>query len=453
MKTLFLAYFVSLFFSSQNLLAKEVFTAEYIDNYLTKENPYVYTAIGEAYINTAKVATAQGVFDTILSSEYNKKDYPVSTGEFSDISLSKAIDNGTEFIVGYRIAEGTQEYNNIKTGKEGEARIGVKVPVFSVLNNISARQYKVDSSLINAEKSTFQTQNNLRNLYIEVISAYYQSLYLKEVLNLEQRLLEKAQRRNEFIRTRVARGDLAEASILESQQQIITRQQRLLSTENSAYKVRQNFLKYINLPENIFDEQFIFPSVEMLKQEKIVLDDVVNQALSNRPDLKALEYQKKQLDLDADYNKLSKYPKVNLFAYGVSDVKYGEGIKVGVQCDIPLERRAYQGKKLEIQKSLIQVQEQQNKLKFDITTNLNNLIYSMEIINKNINLVKQEISIVEELEEIENKKYQAGLSNLFQINQREINTLEVTKKQLEYSINTFILQEEIKREMGEFIKL
>ena len=54
---------------------------------------------------------------------------------------------------------------------------------------------------------------------------------------------------------------------------------------------------------------------------------------------------------------------------------------------------------------------------------------------------------------MENKKYEVGSSNLFQVNQREILTLEVKRKQLEYYLNALMIQQEIKRETGESIAL
>ena len=69
-------------------------------------------------------------------------------------------------------------------------------------------------------------------------------------------------------------------------------------------------------------------------EDTVILNDVINKALKNRPDLIALERQEAKLDLDNAYNTLSKYPKLNVFAYGVHDLQYGEGVKVGFQFEI-----------------------------------------------------------------------------------------------------------------------
>ena len=453
MKTTFLRYFIVICIFSHDAFSKEIFTVDHMKHYLTEENPYIYTAVGKQYIDAARIQSAQGGFDTKLSVDYDKKEYPISTGEFSDISFSKPTENGTEFIVGYRKAEGIQEYNNIKTSSEGEFRVGVKVPVFSLLNEMNERKYTLDTAKVNATQSTFESQNNLRNLYAHIVTSYYQLLYYNEVLKLEKRLLHKATKRNKFIQKRVRSGDLPDVAILESKQQIINREQRVLRTKNNYSQALQIFLKYINLPQKEFDLKYVLPSLKMLKKEKIVFQNVITVALENRPDLKALESKRAKLDLDTAYNSLSEYPNLNLFAYGVHDIHYGDGIKVGLQFDIPLERRSYKGKRIEIQKGMTQLEEEKNRLLLELKTNLSNLMYSLDIVNQNIDLGYKETKIVESLEEVENKKYEVGSSDLFQINQREIGTLEVKRRQLEYYLNALMIQQEIKKEMGEFITL
>ena len=73
-------FLTTLLLCTQNVEAKEIFTAEEIGRYLTKENPYVYSAVGQQYVDEARVQTAMGSFDTKLSSQYDKKEFPLSDG-------------------------------------------------------------------------------------------------------------------------------------------------------------------------------------------------------------------------------------------------------------------------------------------------------------------------------------------------------------------------------------
>jgi hypothetical protein len=233
-------YIATLIILTQNAACKEIFTVDKIGRYLTKENPFMYSAVGQQYVDEARVKTSMGTFDTKLFSQYDNKEYPISDGRYLDLTLAKPIDNGIEFLAGYRKAEGIQEYNNIKTGDDGEYRVGVKVPVFALLNDMNYRKYSVESASYNAVESKFEAQNNLRNLYSSIYVSYYTLLYYREILKLEKKLLDKAKQRNKFTEKRVKFGALSKVVLLESEQQIINREQRLLSTENSyhnAFKI------------------------------------------------------------------------------------------------------------------------------------------------------------------------------------------------------------------------
>lgn len=434
---------------THDAVCKEIFTVEKIGRYLTKANPYVYRAVGQQYVDEARVQTAMGSFDTKLSSRYDKKEYPLSDGRYLDLTVAKPIENGIEFLAGYRKAEGVQEYNNIKTGDEGEFRVGVKVPVFALLNDMNYRKYSLESASFNAVQSRFEAQNNLRNLYSSVFVSYYTLLYYSELLKLEKTLLNKAEQRNIFTQKRVESGALPKMLLLESEQQIIHRRQRLLATENSYHNAFKIFLKYLNLPKSHFDSRYDLPSFSRLKKHTMSLQTALNKALEKRPDLKVLEYQKIKLNLESDYNTLSKYPDLTVSAYSVHDMRYGSGTKVAFNVNFPLERRGYEGKKIEIQKGMMQLEEKQKTLKLELKTNLENLFYSQKVLSENIKNVQEEMKLVEALEEAENKKYRLGSSNLFQVNQREMYTLQVKQKKLEYYLNALLIQQEIKREMGD----
>jgi len=450
----YISFFItSLVIFTQHAASKEIFTVEKIGRYLTKENPFIYSAVGKQYVDEARITTAMGSFDTQLSSQYDNKEYPISDGRYLDLTVAKPVDNGIEFLAGYRKAEGIQEYNNIKTGDDGEYRVGVKVPVFALLNDMNYRKYSVESASFNAVESKFEAQNNLRNLYSSVYVSYYTLLYYRELLKLEKTLLDKAKQRNKFTDKKVKSGALPNVVLLESQQQIINREQRLLATENSYHNAFKIFLKYLNLPKDHFDSKYDLPSLSRIKKSTMVLKNAVDKALEKRPDLKVLEYKKMKLDLESDYNTLSKYPDLSFSVYGVHDMQYGSGTKVSFNVNFPLERRSYEGKKTEIQKGLMQLEEKQNKLKLELKTNLENLFYSQEVLSQNIKNVQKEIKLVEELEKAENKKYELGSSNLFQVNQREIYTLQVKQKQLEYYLNSLFIQQEIKKEIGELLPL
>lgn len=431
------------------LSAKELFTKETILLYLTKENPFIYAASGKEYIYREKEKYYLGDFDTKISASYDKKEYPLSVGEFLNVTVEKPIENGIEFIAGYREAAGIQEYNNIKTGDEGEARAGMKVPVFSVIKDINTRKLNLYSASIDSVKLGFESQDNLRLLYFQIFSSYHKLIYFQSLLKLEDELVRIAQERERIIQKKVLSGMVPEISLLEAQQQIINRKQRFLSARNDFFNAMESFLQYLNISSDTFHEHYTLPGSLERYNNLPDLQNAIDTALKNRPDLKVFEYEIKKMDLHEQHASLLKYPNLNVGLYGVHDFKYGSGFKVAFDMDFPIEQRKYEGKTNEIKMSVKNTQNSKDKEIITIKTKLANSINSLKTIARNIQTADEELMLVQQLEEVENKKYNLGQSNLFMVNQREMQTLEMKKKVLKYMLDSLLISEEINKELAE----
>lgn len=435
---------------SYTLEAKELFTQDKILEYLTEENPFVYDAVGQKYIYEAKEEYALGEFDTKISGKFDNKKYPVSEGDFLDVKAEKPLENGVELVAGYRQAEGVQEYNNIKTSPEGEFRVGVKMPIFELLQGMNLRKFNKQSASLNTIQFNAQSKDNLRILYFTILSLYNNFLYYKAILELEQQLYNKAKERKLFVEKKVKVGTLAKVALLEMEQQIINRQQRILLAENHYTKNLENFVQYLNVSKDDFLNKYTFMDILALEKRYIKLEQAIEIALANRSDLEVLSYEKKKLGLAQKQAKLLQYPKVDVGVYGVYDLKYNDGVKVMFDMQFPLEQRKYKGKYNEIQRSIDNIENKKAKKIISIKTKLTNIINSLNIIKTNIQNVHSEIDLVEKLEEVESRKYKLGASNLFMLNQREIYTLEIKKKFLKYTLEYLLLAQEAQTEMGKW---
>lgn len=430
------------------LEAKEIFIPQNIYEYLNKENPFVSTLFNKENIAKERIEYYKGAFNTKISSKYDFKEYPATSGEYYDIFTKKKIQNGIEFLAGYRNAEGTQEYNNIKTGKEGEILLGVTLPIIDLLKGANSDKTKLDIAKIESVKQENGSKNNLRIFYLEVFNIYYKLLHNKIILNLEQQLLKKAKDRQEFIQQKVKAGVLPELSLVEAEQQIINRAQRsflaIIIFENSF----TDFAKYLNFSKAQFKKRYILNDFLEIPVEEFNFDEVFQIAKTNRPDIKMLEFDKQKLNIEKENIDLLKYPNTNLTLYGVHDFKYGNGFKISFNIEFPIERSEYESKIGEYQQNIKNTNLLQQKKLIEIRRYLKNIISSLNILKENIENAKQEIKLVKKLESGEYKKYLVGSSNLFLLNQREIYTLDVEKKVLQYKLNYILLKEELSFQIG-----
>ena len=443
-----LIIFYILFTLPYNLFAKELFTKDHILSYMNVENPYFYSAVGQKYIYKQKQKYQLGNFDTNIVLKYDDKDYPASEGEFFSTAVEKPIENGMEFSLSYRRSEGVQEYNNIKSSDEGEVLMGVKVPVFSVVSDMSKRKLDLNLARLNSSKMDLKSQDNIRELYFNILVQYYKVLYYKSHSELVEELLIKTKQRDKIIKKRVLAGSLAEISTLESKQQIINREQQLVSAQNDYNVALGELLKYLNLNKEFFIQEYTLPSIVELRENYAEEDAFLSEALQNRPDLKVLDYEKKRLYQEDKFTSLMKYPNVNVGLYGAHDFKYDDGFKVTLDIAFPVERRKYTAKSLEIKQSMRYIDKQVDKKIIEIKTDINNIKNSIASLKSNIKNSKLEVDLIQQLEDAESKKYDIGLSNLFMLNQRELYTLQVKKKFLKFNYDYLILQEELNKVMG-----
>ena len=427
---------------------KELFTEKTIKNFLNKENPYIYSLLGEIFVYEGKLKYYRGFFDTKLSGKYEKKEYPLSEGLFYSFSIEKPTISGIDLSFGYRKATGVQEYNNIKTGEDGELILGLKIPVFNLTRNIDERRLNLFLTTIDIRKLEYKYQDNIRKLYLKIISSYYKTLYFKELVELEKQLLQKAQKRKEFIIKKIKEGLLPTIYQVEVEQQIINRRQRLTEAKNNFKTQLNEFLKFLNLDEKDFNSMYELPSLPPLPELNISLEEALKTAIENRPDLKVIETEKNRLETEKIFYSLLKYPKFDISIYGTHDLKYNNGYKVLLNATFPLERRKYIGKTIELKKSSILLDKRQEKILIEIKTNLKNILNTLKTIRKNIKMSEKEITLAKELEKAEVKKFEVGYGNLFLINQREIYTLKTIKKNLKYKLEYLINYKKLLAEMN-----
>jgi outer membrane protein TolC len=429
-------------------MAKDVFNKKDIAHYLTLKNPFYYSAIGEKFIYEEKEKYHLGAFDTKIKVKYDNKDYAASEGEFSNLGVEKPISNGIDLSLDYRKATGVQEYNNIKTGNEGEVLLGVKVPIFSVIEDINERKYNLTSASIESKKINSVTHDNLRILQYEIIYSYYKLLYYKGVLSLVENLLTNAKKREQYIQKTVKNGAMPEMSLLEIEQQIINREQNLISVKNVYKGALLEFLKYLNLDVKTFFKLYRLSSLQNISHKHKGVKEAIQFALEHRPDLKVYDYDKEKLMLDDKYSNLLKYPDLKLALYGSHDIQYGNGFKFALEMDFPVEQSKYRAKSMEIKSSLINIEKKTEMKIINIKITVRNIISTLNTLLDNIKRSKAEIQLVEKLEDAENKKYKSGLSNIFMVNQRELYTLQVKQKLLKYHLDYLILKEELNKEIN-----
>ena len=440
----------SLMLSPLLLFSQTLFTQETIQEYLNESNPYYYASIAKEAVSRENENIFKSAFDTQFNMKYDTKRYPTTEGDYKQVDLTKAIGNGMEFSVAYRSAQGTQEYNNIKTGEEGEVYTSVNIPVLSLINNTSKNELDLQVAQLKTKELSQGSKKKILKLYLLTSKIYFELLLNRSIYLTEEDLLNKAELNYEFIAKEVRGGKRAKIALIDVQSQIINRKQRLLSAKNRYQTMENTFLKYLNISKETFYKRYTLASIKIEegKDEELYVG-AQEIALKNRPEFQEIEYLLDKVDLQSQHNDISKYPKFDIRLNGVYDLAYKEnGYKVAMAFNFPLERSDYKGREESYKKEKILLQNSKLTIKNDIQVNIRNIIQKASLQKQNIQLADEEISLVEQLESAERRRYQEGLSSLLFVNQREILSLKAQQKLLHYYFELQLLHLQLKYELG-----
>jgi len=440
---------ITLAFYSCGAWGKAVLDPQTIYQYLNEQNPHVALVLGNQKVQVSKLIYAQGEFDTKLGAKHDEKQYPLSDARFSDIYLEKPMENGLEMLIGYRKAYGLQEYNNIKTGDEGEYRAGVKFPVVELMQGMNPRKLSLQSAQIDSESSASDSTRRLRGLYGDVLGTYYQLLYRYELVELENTLLEKAKIQYGLIQKKVTAGDEAPIALVEARQFVNERQQRLIESSNAANFVLENLISYLNISRQEFETSYEVPKLSHFPNTHFEPQHLVQKAIDKRPEIRILEFKKEKLNQELTMAQVLKYPKFDATVYGVHDRIYDNGFKVSLEMSFPLERQKYEGKNSEIRIKQENNAHERKTLLLEIQRRIHTTVDTINALNENLRVVTDEIALAEELERAEYIKFEMGDSGLFLLNQRQMKTLEAKQKKAQYHLKLKLGLLDLEKETGE----
>jgi len=435
--------FVIYFFFLLNVVyAKELLLPKHIYQYLNQGNPFYYQAIGEQYVAKGREYFYEGALDTQLNAKYDNKNYPTTTGTYEEIALVKPLANGIALSMGYRKAKGTQEYNNIKTGKDGEYISSIKIPLFSVLYDISKNKVDIQTAQISTRQAAHKSDLNLLKLYFNVSKIYYQLLLQKALVRTQKELLAKAKKRRTFINKQIKVGNIPAVMNIEIEQIIIHREQQILYEKNNYEIVKNIFLQYLGIPAATFSKRFTIPRLKMTTKSLRKVEESLSIAIANRPDLKMLDSEIEQLVLKKSYNDVAQYPKFDMKFSALYDPLNQEGYKVSFNVSVPLERRQYRGMDEVLQKQNLMKQSEKLKAIRELETSIKNIYQKIKTKKKALIFSKKELRFVRKLESVEMKKMREGVGNVMFLNQREIAVIKVEQKRLKdyYDLEIYFLE-------------
>lgn len=413
---------------------------------LVVNNHPVYKASGLIIKKAdAQKLAARGNFDPKISYDeiqknlVSKQYYNLQHAGLSLFTLSPVKVEG-----GFERATGSELNPESVTGPEGLAYAGVSV---SLLRNAltDARRTYLRQAALMQEQSSYLNQLAVNELFAEVSSDYINWQYAWLEIDVYSRALATTQQRLEALREEVALGSRAQIDTLESyilltSYQAALNESRLLRIK-SALKLSEHLWvdenNFLTLGPDLRPENGTIASLDSLiqvlgtqwSQENFNNTHPMVQAMLIDVDVSAYETRLKKQEilpsLDLKYQPLSK----GISGFNVEN-DYKFGLSLSTSLFLRKERGEYQKALYNQQSTAFKTQQKSRELYLKTGA----LAEQLDIYSQNYIQYQTLTQGYFALFQAEIDRFQAGESNIFQINTRQMRFIDSELKQIQYGL-------------------
>ncbi|MDP3704382.1 MAG: TolC family protein [Legionellaceae bacterium] len=391
--------------------------------------------------------TALGQFDPNL--KIKTRSLPeggyVSNYANNEISLP-TLTNGIRLFGGYRNGGGSYPiyYQNYLTNSGGEYRAGFALPL---LKDRAIDKQRAD--LWTRTATIAITQNEVTStkltVYQEAIKAYWSWVQTGLQLKTFIKLLKLAERRQAAIEQQAQQGDLPRIAVSENQQIIMQRRQWVNQGNMMLEQASVALAMYYRTPKGKPLRPRLDELPSRVQPSKLILTKdkrEVHLELLKHPSLCKLERYYGVVKLQQTLARNELLP--NLDATAFTSKQYGTGgyerllpqaTQIGLNFKFPIYQRQARGKILSTTSELKQVLTQKKFVYEQLTNRLSGLWIALNRYQKQINLIQHELTLATRVANAERRKFHAGDSSLFLVNQREQTSTEVRLNLISSEIN------------------
>ncbi len=412
--------------------------------HVEKHFPLILALYQDLRIAEAELLSARGAFDPAIKSGITSAPLGYYQNNRFDILAEQATPyNGISVFGGYRMGRGNfAPYDGKQvTNSLGEIRGGARIPLWRdrAIDRNRALIKQAELGMILADFSVAQQRIEI---YRNASLRYWDFIAAGQRYDIAKTLYEIAIERKKQISKRVKAGDLPAIDEVENERVILQRES-LLASSIQALEITANELSiYTPNPNGIL----IVPKIEQIPKaafEKFEPIDITNQqeaiekAIIVRPDLKRIDIQKQQNQIDGELSKNQMSPGVDVVVIGSQDLGTGSvtrskfELEAGLILNIPLRTRKEQGKFDSSVAKNLKLVEQEKFLKERIVADIKNAYTTVENTKKRAILASREFELAKKLEEAERNRYVVGEGTLLIVNIREQTTGEAAIREVD----------------------
>ena len=223
------------------------------------------------------------------------------------------------------------------SNKNWQSKIELRQPLFGADGTRHYQQQKIVEKAV-----TQQLKEEVSRIFYEVSEKYYATLLAKETVRVRETSVNLLSEELEMEKNRLSAGTVSEFNVLRAEVALANSKTPLIRAKNDLEISKQNLIQSLGIDESLFDK-YTLPdkpkdALSFTPYNKS-LDDVLSDALKERPLLKQLKTLEEAADKGIDVQTAKYYPDVEAIAsYNLEKSRFSdelddklEGWRAGVE--------------------------------------------------------------------------------------------------------------------------
>lgn len=391
--------------------------------------PILEIALYELDRLEGKTLEATGKFDTKLAG--NTMNYPLGFYQYyrGGMGVYQPLFRGGSVYGGYKVGVGDfpSWYGYQQTNDGGEFRGGFNLPVMQG-RPIDERRRKLFTASLDRAQQEPVIETQLIAITASAAETYWMWVAAGRMIQIEEQLLDLAERRVQQIDARVREGDLPNVERLNNGRFIASRRSSVVKAVRKLEMVSYKLSLFLRDAEG----NPVVPPRERLpsswptpsKIDAQQLENDVLAALAARPEFTELQLEREKLEVDLRYAQNLVLPKLDAVLEAAKDVggptpkddKSPFQLEAGLVAEVPLQRRIALGKVAANEAKLRQVRVKQEFLSDKVRVQVQDAVSA---VNRAVERIEQEtenLRLSQESMEVGERLFAAGDINTIELN-------------------------------------
>lgn len=345
-----------------------------------------------------------------------------------DINLAKRFSTGTELQVGWQNTSYDTDSSAmiLNPAYTSGLKMGVAQPLLRGWGS-DIQTAQVQAAEKNYNASSFQVDSAAADLAAQVKTGYWELVFAWQDINVKKLSLELAQKLLGETEAKISAGKLAQVEVYQPQSEVARREEDLIGAERAIGTAEDN----LKLLMNSGDWLIQYEPIDSPQTTPVTLApfSVLNNALENRPDLKAAELAIQAARLDEMIAEDNMRPELNLsggLAYGGTDDGYSEAIsasiedpdlgwQVGLTFTHSLDNSQARGRLRQAKANYSKARTNSQLLKLQITKSVRTTVRDVELAIKAMEATRKTSLATQKRLEAEEAKFEAGRSTTLDV--------------------------------------